>query len=312
MWNGSKLARRVRKARYAPMIGWTNWRYGNAILKTRPVATRPSDAASPVELHVLTYHRDWEVALWGVKSFYHHSGVDWPLVFHIGGPDKPGMMKGLAHHFPNARIWTMAEADRHVEASLAERGLLRLIEGRRRSLPIRKITDFILTCDAPRVAAMDPDVLFFGPPDDFVAAGLSAADCRFMLDSVSAYCLTEEEIQASYGVRVLPRMNSGLYVVPLDAFSLERCDELLADERFYRFWMAEQTLQAVVACESGARHLPSTYRVSDGRTLHASDGRPLIAKHYTNTPRPDLYREGIRHLATRTDLLKALATVSAR
>lgn len=66
--------------------GWRaahrRWAVQKQILPTPPMRTSRS---GPTEIRVLTWRRDWVNLIWALKSFYHFSGVDYPLFIHDGG-----------------------------------------------------------------------------------------------------------------------------------------------------------------------------------------------------------------------------------
>ena len=66
----------------------------------------------------LTWRRDCIDLIWALKSFYHFSGVDYPLTIHDGGLE-PWQFSLLQSHFPQAAFVTMDEADQRVESLLS-------------------------------------------------------------------------------------------------------------------------------------------------------------------------------------------------
>ena len=71
----------TRDSEYRPTVALRGTRSSNA------AGDDPRHRAPnvPCEVHVLTSAYDWDLAVWGIKSFYNTSGVDWPLVIHDGG-----------------------------------------------------------------------------------------------------------------------------------------------------------------------------------------------------------------------------------
>ena len=143
--------------------------------------TRSSNAAGddprhrgtnvPCEVHVLTSAYDWDLAVWGIKSFYNTSGVDWPLVIHDGGGLTAENMAELRGHFPNSWVVSAQEADRLVGEKLAVGGLAAVADVRARCRLMKKVIDFAVLVSAPRVLLLDSDVIFITHPAQLVHLG---------------------------------------------------------------------------------------------------------------------------------------------
>src|ERR1700674_5664600 len=117
----------------------------SGILDTAPIITEPLSDAAGVETHILTYNRDYLSAIWALKSFYHYSGVRYPLVIHAQGRTSHRMLARLRKHFPTANLITQAEADSRVERWLLERRYPNLLTARRSSIMMMKLIDFLIT-----------------------------------------------------------------------------------------------------------------------------------------------------------------------
>ena len=70
------------------------------VLNTSPVFTEVEDE---VEIHVLTWRKDYINLLWSLKTFYHLSNKKFPLVIHDGGLGESHKVV-LKKHFPNCRL----------------------------------------------------------------------------------------------------------------------------------------------------------------------------------------------------------------
>src|SRR5262249_47806517 len=145
-------------------------------------------------VHILCYRRDYLPAIWALKTFYHHTGVDIPLVIHING-DVPSYVNGhFARHFPKARLVSQSEADRVVPVLLGQRGLSRLAAARRHSPFMLKLTDFHLLANSVQVLAIDSDVLFFRRPTELLEAIQKASSgFLFQRDPATTYNLPLEQ-----------------------------------------------------------------------------------------------------------------------
>lgn len=288
--------RRAQREGLANALG--RYRLWTKILGTPPVQTDEVREGARVEVHVLCYERDYLCALWALKSFYHFAQVRYPLVVHVQGRATRLMTGRLKRHFPSARLVLQREADAVVEDRLAARGLMRLIEARRRNPFMLKLTDFVVTCRAVNLLTLDSDILFFRRPSELVAAAAADAPVPFSLfqrDPASAYNISEERARTELGVELAPRVNTGITLSARASLDLARCDAFLAHPDVARStgWI-EQTLHALAASERGrVKYLPDSYLVS--LSPHA-DPCALVARHYAGPSRPLLTTEGMTAL----------------
>jgi hypothetical protein len=260
----------------------------------------------PCEVHILTWDRDWQMALWAAKSFYHFSTVDWPLVWHEGGSLHLKNREVLLKHFPQSTVLPAEQATRSVEAELLRGGYLRCLEARRRSFMLMKMIDCVVLSNAPRLLLLDSDVLFFRKPEELVQAGTSPTKVNlFNRDAGSWYTISHEAANERYGIDLIPELNAGLGVIRRESLPLTMMEYFLGDpDILSEPWLTEQTLQALCGSKVGVRLLPDTYVVSQRPGLTTSEGCLLVAKHYAGSIRHRLYEEGMAHLI-RTGFLEA-------
>jgi hypothetical protein len=285
--------RRWLEFREACREGWRRARARRAIqgriLGTRPVRTA---RGGPVEVRVLTWRRDWLNAAWALKSFYHFAGVDYPLVLHDGGL-APGQAGRLLRHFPDATVVGAAEADARVAEALGGRGLRRCLEYRARNISTRKVFDFYALSDAEYVVAIDPDIVFFARPAELIVPPGGVAVNRYNKDVGCAYSMDPDELEAAFGLRPPPGINSGLALVRRASVDFAAIDVWLAHPRLFAdTWVTEQTLHALFSAAHGVELLPESYRVGTEPGLDPG----LVCKHYPGFFRPLLYAEGMAHL----------------
>jgi hypothetical protein len=271
------------------------WRLWSRILTTPPIATDPVGTA-PVELHVLCYERDYLCALWALKSFYHFSGVTCPLVIHVQGDVARRVTVRLRRHFPAARVITQAEADPAVESWLRARGLVRLLAARRRTPFMLKLTDFPVLSESTHLLTLDSDVLFFRFPAELVEAARTPSTMSlFQRDPESTYNISAERALSELGIRLAPKVNTGIMVSPRESLDLSSCEEYLGNADVARptGWI-EQTLHALCASAHGrVAYLPDTYLVSLETNVNLES---LVARHYAGPSRPLLTSEGMQEL----------------
>ena len=286
--------RRIQREGF--VAAWGRCRLWSRILETRPVVTRPCVESEPVEAHLLCCERDYLTAIWALKTFYHFSNEGFPLAIHFQGTITRQIERELSNHFPHARLISQIEADERVEADLRAAGLKRLIDARRRSPFMLKLTDMRLLCRARRMLMIDSDILFFARPSALLeAAASSASQSLFMRDPADNYNISRERAREVFRIDLASRVNTGLVIVDRDIIDFNRCDHFLSDEETARpTGFIEQTLYALAASENAkVDYLPPSYLVSLDAGL-PFDG--VIARHYAGPSRPFLTSEGMPRL----------------
>ena len=262
------------------------------ILRTAPV---PETADASCEIHVLTSAEDWLNLVWTLKSFYAVSPRRYRLCIHEDGTLGAEALDELGRHFPGARLVRRRDADAMADARLAAHPRCRAF--RRDNLLAPKLIDFMLLLEGDCMAVFDSDLLFFRPPEAYLAlAGDPERRLNvFNEDIASAYAIPEAEIRRA-GFAILPRINSGLGIVRRGSMPLDWIEEFLGIPGLAEghFWRIEQTLFALCATRFGGALLPADYRVRLGR---AGGGGPV--RHYVGAIRHQMYAEGMRRLAPR-------------
>lgn len=269
------------------------WRVWIRILETAPINTEPVQEGAPVEVHTLCYERDYLCAIWALKSFYHFAQVRYPLVIHLQGHATRRMLARLHEHFPAARVVTQDVADAAVETCLRGRGLMRLLAARRQNPFMLKLTDFPILGSAVHLLTLDSDLVFFRRPSELLIATDEPLPVSiFQRDPASAYNITEEQAYSKLGIKLSPRINTGITLFPTRSLELERCEKYLMHTEVARLtgWI-EQTLHALCASEQGrVAYLPESYLVSLRKDV---DPASLVMRHYAGPSRPLLTDEGM-------------------
>lgn len=282
-----------RIQREGAIAAFARWRLWARILDSKPVITDAGCSETAVEVHLLCCEHDYLCAMWALKTFYHFAQVTYPLAIHLQGWSPERTVRRLRQHFPKARIISQVEADAEVDAELRARQLLRLHELRRQTPFTLKLTDFLISCRAPRLLLLDSDVLFFTQPRYLIewASGVSNT-ALFQRDPKSTYNITAKRALERFNVRLSPAINTGIAVVPRDAISLERCEDFLADFEVARpNGFVEQTLYALSASERLAvNYLPEDYLVS---VKGCANSLGLTARHYAGPSRSLFTSEGL-------------------
>src|SRR6266850_138676 len=272
-------------------------RLWSRILDTAPVITEAVADGQAVDTHILTYSRDYLSAIWALKSFYHYSGVSYPLIIHLQGTVTQRMIARLREHFPTATLITQPEADLNAEHWLMQHGYLRLLAARRQSTMMMKLIDFVITGRATHLLAIDSDVIFFRRPEELlVATDEPLGADLFMHDAESSYNLSETQALNDLGINLAPRVNCGVMLFPRENQRLARCEAYLTHPAVARpSGLMEQTMHALYASESErVSYLADSYYVSPAQT--SADLDHLVCRHYAGPSRRLLTDEGIPRL----------------
>ncbi len=268
------------------------------ILKTRPIKVNDDPSSQDCNVFVLICDSDVLLGLWGLKSLYKSSRIDWPLNWLQGGQLSEKSQSILLHHFPGSRVLSPTVVDPKVEALCVEKQLPRLAATRRNHFMMRKLVDPLLLSSSNCILTLDTDILFFSDPVELMRAATDPdAENFYFRDCVSTYSIAESTLKPDGSRALVPRLNAGCGALKKARFSLRRLDELCDTPGLFSVpWVAEQTLHAIYAAESKSSFLSESYLVSQQRGLTDSAGNRIVAKHYPAKPRFWYYREGLREL----------------
>lgn len=259
------------------------------ILKTKPIKTAK---CGPVEIRILTWRRDWLNAIWTLKSFYLFSQTDYPLFIHDGGL-KSKEISLLRSHFPDAIFITNAKADEAVQQFLHKSRLEKCIAYRNKSVLAKRIFDFFILSKADFILSFDSDTIFFQRPKELLKKPSEITKNIYLEDMKYAYRMSLENLEKSFGVKPVPLINCGIFLVRKKTVDFERINEWLTNDIISgEGWLTEQTIHALISAVSGCELLPKSYLTS----TEAGLGRDLVCKHYPGFFRQLLYREGMAHL----------------
>ena len=264
-----------------PLIQKWNWPFWN-------------DAPMSVPVHVLTGEKDWQLCAWMLASFFHHTEHTWNVVIHDDGTLTEEIRREFSALFKTARIIPRAQADATLDAVL--KPLPFAYEYRGMHPLALKIFDMPYYCEAPRFIMLDSDVLFFNHPREIMDwAGSGAKECWFNEDIAEGSLLPASDAIEDLGVKLWPRVNSGLALITKEAIDFDFCDRALGETPILKghLWRVEQTLFALCASRHGKGGLlPKTYEVSLGK--HAAED--CVARHYVGAVRNRFFAEGMKRL----------------
>ena len=252
------------------------------------------EPAMPVPVHVLTGEKDWQLCAWMLASFLHHTEQTWNIVIHDDGTLTEDIRRKLAAIFQTARIIPRAQADATLEGVL--KPLPFAYEYRGMHPLALKIFDMPYYCEAERFIVLDSDLLFFNHPREILDwVGSGAKECWFNADVTEGSLVSETTAAEELGVKLWPRVNSGLCLLVKAALDLEFCDRVLGETSILKgeLWRVEQTLFALCASRFGKGGLlPKTYEVSLGK--HSAED--CVARHYVGAVRERFFGEGLKRV----------------
>lgn len=253
-----------------------------------------NEVPQSIGVHVLTGARDWRLAAWMLASWFHFSEHAWRVVIHDDGTLPPEGAATLQKLFSNARIIRRAEADAAMERELKPFPFCAEYRGLH---PLAlKIFDVAHYAAGERFMVFDSDLLFFNFPHEILQwAGSESEECWFNEDVQEGALLTAAEARDELGVKIWPRVNSGLCLLHEPAINYDFMDRALAETGILRghIWRVEQTLFMLCAARHGKGGLlPKKYEVSLDRTA-AED---VVSRHYVGAVRDRFFGEGLKRL----------------
>lgn len=265
-----------------PLIEKWTWTYWNEV-------------PMPVPVHVLTGEKDWQLCAWMLASWFTFTEQTWRVIIHDDGTLSSAAKKTLASLFKTARFITRADSDPTMDKLL--RPFPFCHEYRAKHPLAQKIFDIPHFCDSDRFIILDSDLLFYRYPAEIMqwVTG-NTKDCWFNEDCVESSLITAQTAWEDLGVKLWPRVNSGLCLMQKSAIDLEFCERALGETSIMQghIWRIEQTLIALNASRQVLGGLlPKTYEVS----LSKDASSDAIMRHYVGAVRDRFFAEGLAKLA---------------
>ena len=257
---------------------------------------RPACEADPsVSVHLLVSSKTWHAGVLAAMSFEFFTQRRWNLFIHEDGSVDESACKKIEQVLPGVHFIPRLLSEQVMKKRLQSYPNCQLL--RQDHNLFLKFFDLPAFAPGERMILLDSDVIFFKPPKEILAwVDSKSQECWYNEDTKEKYCIPRYEIEPALGIKLWPRFNSGLVLMPLAAISLP-----LAEQLFVAFKTTahhpqffEQTLYALMASawnRGGA--LPATYEISWGlfRKPHS------ICRHYVGAFKHDLlYIEGVTTL----------------
>jgi len=257
------------------------------------------------EVHILTCERDRTMACWALKSFYHHLGERPALVVHDDGSLSEESVRLFHDHFPGCTVIRAdrADADHRLRESLKSLPLCELWRFGCDFQLAKKLFDFPCLSEEPFIVALDSDILFFRKPPEIL-------EC--VRDSSPFMSSDYQDAYEFDAPGLIPRLNSGLFGLPRDAFDFRLVETLLQSSvdaspahrfQFWKGWLEQTMLACLFSRSAGRRVLDlSRYQIS---SMLISD--ETISQHFVNDgSRSAFFSWGLRRL-DEAGFLKALS-----
>jgi len=253
------------------------------------------EVAQTTPVHLLTGEKDWWLSAWMLASWFEASERGWPIVLHDDGTLPAEGATLLRKLFPNLRIIPRAEADAVMERVLQP---FPFCQDYRAQHPLAlKLFDVPHFCAGDRFLLFDSDLLFFHYPHEIIDwAGSAREECWFNEDVQESSLVTAAEAREELGVKIWPRVNSGLCLIHKPVLDPDFLDAALAQTSVLRghIWRVEQTLYMLCAARHGQGGLLSKrHEVSLGK----SASEEAVCRHYVGAVRERFYGEGLKRLA---------------
>jgi len=289
----------VYLARRRLALGFRHW-VAEAILQQRILDWKISAdwPQATVPIHLLASRHDWRMALWMLASFHHFTKRRWPVVLHEDGSLGDEELEIFAGLFPHAKVWRHSESNEVMATKLAR--FPRCSAYRARMPHGIKCFDIPQLAERQKFLLFDPDVLFFGAPQEILRWCEEEGDetSWFNEDFQEPSPLSARQALADLGIELWPRVNSGLCLLQRNTVSdLARMETFLAHPSLQAKnvpWRVEQTLLALSASLAGRGGLlPPNYEVSPGNSRRPGG----VARHYVGCVRDRFLAEGVFDLS---------------
>jgi len=258
---------------------------------------RPICEADPsVSVHLLVSSKTWHAGVLAAISFEFFTQRRWNLFFHEDGSVDDLSLKKIEQVLPGVHFISRAHSEEVVKQRLQDYPNCQ--ELRQRHNLFLKFFDLPAFAPGKRMILLDSDIIFFKKPQEILDwVDTQSQECWYNEDTKEKYCIPRYEIEPAIGIKLWPRFNSGLVLMPLDAILLHLGEQLLTTFKTtaHHPQFFEQTLYALM-CSSWSRGgaLPLTYEISWGLLRRSNS----TCRHYVGDFKHDLlYIEGITMLA---------------
>lgn len=254
-----------------------------------------SEKGLDVPVHMLVGAEDWEWVGWTLASLHAYTETSWPVVIHDDGTLPPVGVDTLKLMFPDVKIIARGDSDAAMTRLLTP---YPACADYRRSAPLAlKVLDIPQLSKTKRFIILDKSVLFFATPTELLgwAKDEERDECWFIQNPEEPCAVTAAEASKDFGIKLWPRLGTGICLLTREAMDLSFCEQVLANSPILSRDPAkvEQSLFALCAAKFGRGGLlPPRYEVSTARTANSVS----VARQYIAPVRERFYAEGIARL----------------
>lgn len=267
--------------------------FGTALMSfwRRPVA----ESDSSVSVHMLVSSTTWHAGVLAAISFEFFTQRRWNLFVHEDGSVDEMTRKKIEKVLPGVHVISRTDSEEVMKERLS--GYPDAQELRQKHNLFLKFFDLPAFAPGKRMILLDSDIIFFKKPQEILDwVDSQSEECWYNEDTKEKYCIPRYEIEPALQVKLWPRFNSGLVLIPLEAISLPLSERLLTTFKTtaHHPQFFEQTLYALMSSVWGkGGALPQSYEISWGLLRN----RGSICRHYVGAFKHDLlYIEGVMTL----------------
>lgn len=245
----------------------------------------------PVSLHMVVGKSMSLLGMMGLRSLELHTGYSWAPFIHDDGTLDDADEAEWKRLFPDCEVIRKERSDEEVGRALE--GFPACREHRRRHHWFHKVFDTRHYAPGTHYIVLDSDIVFFRKPSLVLDWVVRRPDELWVMeDTREKYSGPRATIEEKLGLPMIPKVNSGLDLIPRERFPLQLAEGFLekcaADANHYEF--LEQTIFAVMASAAPCgRQLPPEYEIS-----WTNFRRPgAVCRHYVGPFKNDaLFVEG--------------------
>lgn len=270
---------------YSPQVLYSKKWIVPKILNANPI---PITGESDFEIHVLVSKRDFLAMLWCLYSLYIYGYNEIGLVVHDDGSLETYHREKIESVFPGAKVISRSESNDLMEKKLANfPNCKKFRNGHATNL---KVLDFCLLSRKSQIIFFDSDIIFYEAPTAIIN---NKPENIFLEDIWTNYCISIEELESIFNVKVPPKINIGFGKVNREFLDLNFIEKALDIPQIRdASYIADQTLIALLTARNGVKTIGHSYKM----TLEKGIANKVI-KHYTNIIRYLLYTEGIPYIS---------------
>lgn len=269
--------------------------YRKRILFSKPIVCNDG---SEFEVHIVTSQKDFLDAIWCLKTFYHYSGLMPRLVIHEDGTLSANGIKMFLKHFVNCKVIRRKDANEDLKHFLANYEYSQKNRLNKYFYCALKLFDAFYYSKTDKLLFLDSDILFFKKPTEIIEY-IKGDKPFFNSDYQNAYSKPISELNKTFGVDILPRVNAGLmflrkkdYINNLNFIEnyFEKMENSIQPGDINRH---EQTLNALLLSKCRAIRLNENYQISKQSITDKTVGHHFV--NYGGS-RNKFYKEGLKYL----------------